>query len=140
MLSGRLKKVIGEVVHSDQTCGIPGRMIFQNLNLVRDCLSEIDRLNKRRVLISLDQEKAFDRVDRGFLDQVLAKFGFGTSFRKWMFVLYNNAVASVMCNGDLTECIRLSKGLRQGLNRGYPKTCSIQRGTLAIFSEIYICN
>jgi len=79
-----------------------GRTIFQNLNLLRDCLSEIEKSNQRGILLSLDQEKAFDRVDRGFLDRVLEKFGFGESFRKWMSVLYFDATAKVLCNDDFT--------------------------------------
>jgi len=93
-LGGRLKSVLSEVVYSDQTCGVPGRTIFQNLNLLRDCLSEMENSNQCGILLSLDQEKAFDRVDRGFLDRVLEKFGFGESFRKWISVLYFNATAN----------------------------------------------
>ena len=34
---------------------------------IRDTLALIDRTNEPGILVSLDQEKAFDRVDRSFL-------------------------------------------------------------------------
>ena len=46
----------------------------------------------------LDQEKAFDRVDRLFLGRVLRRMGFGESFCRWMSVLYNGACCKVLCN------------------------------------------
>ena len=36
----------------------------------------IDKTNETRILVTLEQEKAFDRVDHDFLMRVLLKFGF----------------------------------------------------------------
>ena len=65
-ISGRLLAVIGSVVGPDQTCGVPGRTISENLFHIRD-LIEYAPL----AFLSLDQEKAFDRVDWSFLLRVL---------------------------------------------------------------------
>ena len=71
----RLKKAMSSFVCQDQACGVVGRSIFLNLNLVRDTLGMIDKTNKPAILVSLDQEKAFDRVDPEFMSRVLRKFG-----------------------------------------------------------------
>ena len=131
-LSGRLREVMSEVVCEDQTCGVLGRSIFDNLNVMRDVLDHIETTGEGGVILSLDQEKAFDRVDRGFLDRVLDKFGFGGSFRKWMNVLYAGASAKVICNGVLTEGIALEKGIRQG--------CSLSPMLYVLFAEVLACN
>jgi hypothetical protein len=65
------------VADPDQTCLIPGRSITDNLVLLRDILDYIDITNETGILVGLDQEKAFDPVDRGFLERVLETFGFG---------------------------------------------------------------
>ena len=51
-----------QVIHSDQTYCVPSRSIADNVSLIRDVI-DVSRLLKLDVgLISLDQEKAFDRV------------------------------------------------------------------------------
>ena len=67
-------------MHQHQTCGVLGCSIFSNLHLVCDLLDYIDKTNEPAILVTLDQEKAFDRVDHEFMLHVLQKFGFGPSF------------------------------------------------------------
>lgn len=76
----RLSKVLDAVVSPDQTCSVPGRSILSNVTLLRDVLDYIERTGETGILISLDQEKAFDRVDHSFLFSLLARFGFGPDF------------------------------------------------------------
>ncbi len=64
-ISGRLLAVIGSVVGPDQTCGVPGQTISENLFHIRD-LEYAEREDIPLALLSLDQEKAFDRLDWGF--------------------------------------------------------------------------
>ncbi len=66
-ISGQLLGVIGTVVGYDQTCGIPGHTISENLTLIRDLIGYVDRADMPLALLSLDQEKAFDHVDWDFL-------------------------------------------------------------------------
>ena len=73
-LSLRLSKVLDTIVDPDQTCSVPGRSISSNLVLLRDTLEYIERTDETGILVSLDQEKAFDRVDRVFSDESLASF------------------------------------------------------------------
>jgi len=75
-LSVRLSKVLQFIVDPDQTCSVPGRRIPSNLHLLRDILDYITRTNETGILVSLDQEKAFDRVNRTFFRIVLVCFGF----------------------------------------------------------------
>lgn len=53
--------------------------------------------------VSLDAEKAFDRVEWGFLHVALSKFGIGPGFNKWIKPMYNNPKAAVMTNGLLSS-------------------------------------
>ena len=47
------------IFHKDQTCGVVGRSIFSNLQLIRDLLDMIDKTNETGILVTLDQEKAW---------------------------------------------------------------------------------
>ena len=79
-LSVRLSKVLKFIVDPDQTCSVPGQRISSNLHILRDILDYINRTNETGILISLDQEKAFDRVNHTFLQHLLVRLGFGPSF------------------------------------------------------------
>lgn len=63
VLTTRLSHVISPVVHPDQTCSVPGRSISSNVILLRDIFDYIERTDEAGILVSLDQQKAFDRVD-----------------------------------------------------------------------------
>ena len=80
VITERLKRVMQSIVHKDQTCGVVGTSISSNLQLIRDMLDMIDKTNETGILVTLDQEKAFDRVAHGFLMRVLFKFGFWAVF------------------------------------------------------------
>ena len=54
-------------------------------------------------LISLDQSKAFDRVDHWFLATVLEIAGFQPEFRRWISTMYHNPQAVVQVNGRRSE-------------------------------------
>ena len=107
-------KVLEFIVSPDQTCTVPGRKISSNLHALRDILDYIDRTNEAGILLSLDQEKAFDRVNRNFLLNLLERFGFGPSFTRWISTLYNGANMQIIVNGFLTDPVPLARGVRQG--------------------------
>ena len=114
VLTSRLSRVLDSVVDPDQTCSVPGRSISSNLVLLRDVFHFIERTDEAAILISLDQEKAFDRVDRSFLTDLFCCLGFGPVFRKWVSTLYEGAFMQILLNGNLTTKIPLRQGVRQG--------------------------
>ncbi|CAM2104885.1 unnamed protein product [Caretta caretta] len=90
-ISLRLGSVLADVVHPDQTYTVPGRSIFDNLYLVWDLLELGCRDGLSFALLSLDQEKVFNRVDYGYLLSTLRAFGFGTQFVGFLRALYASA-------------------------------------------------
>ena len=79
-LSLRLSLISEKIVTPDQTCSVLGRSILSNLVMLRDILDYRDGTNEPGILINLDQEKAFNQVDRTLLMNLLRHFGFGPSF------------------------------------------------------------
>ena len=110
----RLSKVLDSIIDPDQTCAVPGRTITHNVALLRDVLDYIERTDETGILVSLDQEKAFDRVNRTFLMNVLKRFGFGPDFLKWITTFYSGANMRIILNDWLTDPIPLQRGVRQG--------------------------
>ena len=113
-LAARLLKVIHHVVGPDHACGVPGRFIGENVALMRDLAHYCEVTNFPAAILSLDQEKAFDRVDWSFLFKTLSKMGFGDSFIKWIRLLYTNPRCAIMVNGHISPFFSSSRGVRQG--------------------------
>lgn len=56
-----------DIIHPNQTNMVSGRSIFNNLYLVWDLLKLIHRDGLSFTLLSLNQKKAFDRMDHRYL-------------------------------------------------------------------------
>lgn len=66
------------------------------------------------LVLSLDTEKAFDRVEWSFLFYTLKKFDLGNNFMKWVKIIYNDPQAAVMTNGRRSKYFSMHRGTRQG--------------------------
>ena len=106
--------MIHAVVAPDQSCGVPGRFIRENVALLRDVALFESETNTPVAILSLDQEKAFDRVDWDFLFAVLTHMGFGPSFIHWVKLLYTDVRSAVLINGYTTSSFKASWGVQQG--------------------------
>lgn len=113
-LAMRLKKVMAQVVHSDQSYCIPNRSIFDNITLVRDLLAVFGNLGTNAGLISLDQQKAFDRVEHPYLWYTLESLGFSVGFISMIRTMYCNIESIVKVNGGLSAPFKVQRGVRQG--------------------------
>lgn len=62
-------------VQNDRTYRVPGHSIIDNLFVIRDRLDPSRLLNVNFGLVSLDQEKAFNKVNLKYLFNALSGFG-----------------------------------------------------------------
>ncbi|CAM4722307.1 unnamed protein product [Lepidochelys kempii] len=122
---------MADVIHPDQIYTVPGRSIFDNLFLVRDLLELGSRDGLSFALLSLDQEKEFDRVDHGYLLGTLQVFGFGPQFVSFLQVLYASAECLVRLNWTLTEPVSFGQGVWQG--------CPLSGQLYALAIEPFLC-
>ena len=113
-LAGRLLRVIHHVVAPDQRCGVPHRFIGENVALLHDVVHYANESDLPVAVLSLDQEKAFDRVDWPFLLATLRRMGFGPSYIRWVKLLYTDIRSSIIINGYTSRYFKLSRGVRQG--------------------------
>ncbi|CAM2119537.1 unnamed protein product [Caretta caretta] len=126
-----LGSVLADVIHPDQTYAIPDRSIFDNLFMVRDLLELEGRDGLSFALLSLDQEKAFDRVDHGYLLSTLQAFGFGPQFVGFLQVLCASAECLVKLNWTLIKPASFGRGVWQG--------CPLLGQLYALAIEPFLC-
>lgn len=66
------------------------------------------------MFLSLDAEKAFDRVGWIFLQQTLLTMGFGGTFVTWINSLYKEPRSKVRVNECCSDLFKIERGVRQG--------------------------
>ena len=72
-LANCLQSSLIDIIGTEQTAIVRGRTIIENLQLNRDIISFVNLNNLEVAIITLDYEKAFDRVDRHFFFKALIK-------------------------------------------------------------------
>ena len=65
-------------------------------------------------IISLDQEKAFDRVAHDYLFKTITAHNLGTHIETWIKTLYRNPQSQLLVNHTLSEPFSLTRSIRQG--------------------------
>ncbi|CAM2106415.1 unnamed protein product [Caretta caretta] len=130
-ISLRLGSVLADVIHPDQTYTVPDHSIFDNLFMVWDLLELGRRDGLSFALLSLDQEKAFNRVDHGYLLSTLRAFGFRPQLVGFLRVLYTSSECLVKLNWTLTEPVSFGGGVRQG--------CPLSGQLYALAIEPFLC-
>nr|BAC82609.1 pol-like protein [Danio rerio] len=114
VLANRLSDVLSHIIHPDQSYCVPGRRIFDNISFIRDILDIGKIFNLNFGLLSLDQEKAFDRVEHKYLWNTLTAFGFNNEFVSMLKALYNDVESVLKFNGNLCAPFKVFRGIRQG--------------------------
>lgn len=114
VIANRLKKVIPNIISTNQAYGVLNKDITDSCYSIRDILWYMKDNKENGLLISVDLEKAFDRVEHTYLFNVLKEFGFGENMMKWMRCLYSNIVSCVKVNGFLTDDFIVTRSIRQG--------------------------
>ena len=110
VIKNRLIPHMTTVVGDYQTCNIKHRSIFDNLLYFRELLDS----NFTGGILSLDQEAAFDRVNREYLYSVMRTMNFPEPVISAVKLLYNRSCITVKIGASYTESINVVTGVKQG--------------------------
>ncbi|GKC32603.1 putative RNA-directed DNA polymerase, eukaryota, reverse transcriptase zinc-binding domain protein [Tanacetum coccineum] len=114
ILANRLSKVMDSIISHEQSAFISGRQILDGPLILSEVIEWYKKKKKKMLLFKVDFEKAFDSVSWRFLDHVMERLGFSSTWRKWIMAGLKSSRASILVNGSPTSEFSLKRGLRQG--------------------------
>src|SRR5882724_12632127 len=95
-VANKLGKVCQNLIHKGQASFIPGRSLFDNTRLAHLVVDYTEKQDQNGCIISLDQKKAYDKINHEYLWEILEEFRFPREFIKLVKTMYSKAKTSVV--------------------------------------------
>jgi hypothetical protein len=84
--------------------------IWKSINIIH-YINKLKEKKPKKKMISLDAEKAFDKIQYLFMIKVLERSGIHGPYLNIIKAIYSKSVANIKLNGEKLEAIPLKSGL-----------------------------
>ena len=100
-------------IHHDQVGFIPGRKGWCNIHKSINTIYHINKNNKNHTIISIDVEKASDKMQYPHIIKTLSKVGIEAMYLNIIKTIHDRLTVNIILNGGKLKALRRS-GTKQG--------------------------
>lgn len=110
----RVENVLERIINRSQTAFLKGRNIMDGVMCLHEILHDTKARKKDGIILKLDFEKAYDKINWDFIMECLKQRGFCEKWCKWIWEVMTSGTLSVKVNSGLGSYFKCGKGVRQG--------------------------
>lgn len=97
------------MVGVSQTAFIPGRNIIDGVVILYEVLLHLKSRKEEGIILKLDFEKAYDKVNWGFLKEVMLSKNFPTEWVDWTMSVVTRGRVAINLNGERGNILGATK-------------------------------